>query len=158
MSAAALLSQLAAQGLHLTRRGGSIVISPRQAATPEVVDLVRANKPDLLALLPDGAEVPPSIRAVDSGPEKPDERADAPDINAALRQERKRLLDQAASMLRERPGDSRAVVSVPQADGRCLVAIALRNEDGTIGTGLVNALIDPFALLQLAERHSTALH
>lgn len=57
MTADALISRLEAQGLHLTRRGGSIVITPGGAATSDIVELVRANKPELLAALPDAAGV-----------------------------------------------------------------------------------------------------
>ena len=75
-----------------------------------------------------------------------------------MKPERQRLVTQAVEMLRDRPGDTRAVVGAPHADGRCLVAVALRHPDGTIGTALLDALIDPFALLDLAKRHSVAFH
>lgn len=42
--------------------------------------------------------------------------------------------------------------------GCCLVAVAIRNPDGSIETCLLDARIDPFALLELAERHGTTVH
>ena len=68
------------------------------------------------------------------------------------------LISQAVEMLRERPSDVRAVVGKPQSNGRCLVAVAIRNPDGSIETRLLDARIDPFALLELAERHGTTIH
>ena len=68
------------------------------------------------------------------------------------------LIARAVEILRERPGDIRAVVGKPQSNGRCLVAVAIRNPDGSIETRLLDARIDPFALLELVERHGATIH
>jgi hypothetical protein len=68
------------------------------------------------------------------------------------------LIARAIEILRERPGDVRAVVGKPQPNGRCLVAVAIRTSDGSIETCLLDARIDPFVLLELVERHGATIH
>jgi hypothetical protein len=48
MNAAAILSRLQASGLHLRAEGGNLHISPKEAVTPETLDLIREHKAELL--------------------------------------------------------------------------------------------------------------
>ena len=122
MNTPELLERITAAGVTLAARGGNIVARPRSAVTPEVLELIKAHKRELLAAI-----------------QSP-------------------LIARAVEMLRERPSDVRAVVGKPQSNGRCLVAVAIRNPDGSIETCLLDARIDPFALLELVERHGTTIH
>ena len=122
MNTPEVLVRITAAGVTLAARGGNLVARPRAAVTPEVLELIKAHKQELLAAI-----------------ESP-------------------LIARAVEILRERPGDVRAVVGKPQSNGRCLVAVAVRNPDGSIETRLLDAHIDPFALLELIERHGATIH
>lgn len=122
MNTPEILQRITAAGVTLAARGGNIVASPRSSVTPEVLELIKAHKRELLAAI-----------------QSP-------------------LIARAVQMLRERPGDVRAVVGKPQSNGRCLVAVAIRNPDGSIESCLLDARIDPFALLELVERHGARVH
>ena len=122
MNAPDVLARILAAGVTLAVRSGNIVARPRDSVTPQVLELLRAHKRELLAII-----------------ESP-------------------LIARAVEMLRERPGDVRAIVGKPQPNGRCLVAVAIRNPDGSIESCFLDALIDPFTLLELVERHGAAIH
>ena len=122
MNTPEVLVRITAAGVTLAARGGNLVARPRAAVTPEVLELIKAHKQELLAAI-----------------ESP-------------------LIARAVAILRERPGDVRAAVGKPQSNGRCLVAVAVRNPDGSIETRLLDAHIDPFALLELIERHGATIH
>jgi hypothetical protein len=51
MGAPDILQHLAAVGVRLTRRGDKIIAAPREAVTPELVNLIRDHKPELLQSL-----------------------------------------------------------------------------------------------------------
>lgn len=122
MNTPEVLVRITAAGVTLAARGGNLVARPRAAVTPEVLELIKAHKQELLAVI-----------------ESP-------------------LIARAIEILCARPGDVRAVVGKPQSNGRCLVAVAVRNPDGSIETRLLDAHIDPFALLELIERHGATIH
>ena len=122
MNTPELLERITAAGVSLAARNGNIVARPRAEVTPDVLELIKAHKQELLAAI-----------------ESP-------------------LIARAVEMLRERPSDVRVVVGKPQANGRCLVAVAIRNPDGSIEACLLDARIDPFALLELAQRHGVTIH
>ena len=52
-----LLERLTAAGVKLAARGGNIIASPKAAVTPEIVDLIRAHKSELLQTMATDAEV-----------------------------------------------------------------------------------------------------
>ena len=122
MNTPEVLERITAAGVTLAARGGNIVASPRSSVTPEVLELIKAHKRELLAAI-----------------QSP-------------------LIPRAVAILRERPSDMRAVVGKSQSNGRCLVAVAIRKPDGSIETCLLDARIDPFALLELAGRHGATIH
>jgi hypothetical protein len=51
MGAPEILDHLAAVGVRLTRRGDTIIASPKVAVTPDLIDLIRENKPVLMEAL-----------------------------------------------------------------------------------------------------------
>jgi|SRR5208282_600511 len=51
MNAPEVLERLSAAGLRLSVRGSNIVASPKAAATPELVNLIREHKSELLQSL-----------------------------------------------------------------------------------------------------------
>ena len=53
MSATALIAQLKAAGIRISRHGDNLLAEPRVAVTARLLTLIRANKPELLAALPD---------------------------------------------------------------------------------------------------------
>ena len=53
MGAPDILAHLHAAGVSLSRKGDKLIASPREAVTPEIVDLIRAHKPELLEALRD---------------------------------------------------------------------------------------------------------
>ena len=57
MNAPEVLERLTAAGVRLTASGGNIIAAPRSAVTPEVVELVRAHKPELLQTLEQRTEL-----------------------------------------------------------------------------------------------------
>jgi hypothetical protein len=65
MSAPAILAQIKAAGVRISRRGDNLLAEPRAAVTEPLLILMRAHKGELLAALAD----PPSVVA-------PDERAE----------------------------------------------------------------------------------
>jgi hypothetical protein len=123
MNAPDLLNRITAAGVRLAARDGKIIASPRAAVTPEMLELIQANKQELLA-------------AIDPHS----------------------LITRAVDMLRDRPADVRAIVGKPRPDGRCMVEIAVRAPAGSIQTVVLDALIDPFILLELVERHTATVH
>lgn len=63
MGAPDILAQLHAVGVNLSRRGDKLVATPKAAVTPEIVDLLRAHKPELLAALEAVPARPPLSKA-----------------------------------------------------------------------------------------------
>jgi hypothetical protein len=53
MSAPAIIAQLKAAGVRISRRGDNLLAEPRAAVTAPLLTLIRAHKPELLATLPD---------------------------------------------------------------------------------------------------------
>ena len=51
MTAQALLDELAAHGVAVRAVGQNLRLAPKAAVTPELTEIVRAHKPELLALL-----------------------------------------------------------------------------------------------------------
>jgi hypothetical protein len=50
MTLQALLQELEAREVRIEARGGKLYLSPKARLTPDLLDAVRAHKPDLLAL------------------------------------------------------------------------------------------------------------
>ena len=61
MNTPELLARIMAAGVSLSARGGNIVARPRAAVTPEMLELIRAHKHELLASI----ESPLITRAVE---------------------------------------------------------------------------------------------
>lgn len=51
MNAPEILERLTKAGIRLSAKGGNIIAKPKAAVTPEVVELIRAHKPELLQCL-----------------------------------------------------------------------------------------------------------
>ena len=51
MTAPEVLERIRAAGVTLTARDGSLIAKPRAAVTPEVLELLKAHKADLLAAI-----------------------------------------------------------------------------------------------------------
>lgn len=57
MNAFALIARLRAAGITLGSDGSKLKASPRSAVTPDLANLIAANKPDLISALADEAAV-----------------------------------------------------------------------------------------------------
>lgn len=63
MTLGAILAQLSAQGIRLQRDGGNLVVTPREALTDELRELIRDHKPELLQAISN----PPEALALHAG-------------------------------------------------------------------------------------------
>lgn len=65
MGAPDILEHLAAAGVKLARNGGNLIATPRTAVTPDVLQLIRQHKPELLeALSGEPPNVPAAARTI----------------------------------------------------------------------------------------------
>lgn len=133
MRAPDLLARLSALGVRLSREGDGIRVAPRSALTDEARTLIREHKAELLAALP-----------ADAG--------DDPLPHAAAEARRQRVL----AKLAENPALRIAVVCDAEGDP-VPVAVAIRDK-GTVEVHIPAARFDPFALLELVERHGGTVH
>lgn len=129
MGAPDLLARLSALGVRLSREGEAIRAAPRSALTDEARELIRAYKAELLAAL------------------KPDSLTDPP---AEVR--RRRVL----AMLAANPLLRIAVVCDGVGDP-IPVALGIRDK-GTCEVHIPAARFEPFALIELVNRHGGVLH
>jgi len=51
MNVASILSRLEASGVHVRAEGGKLHVSPRESVTDDLLELIRENKPAILAAL-----------------------------------------------------------------------------------------------------------
>ena len=64
MNAPLILEHLAAAGVKLTRNGGNLIATPKAAVTPDVLNLIRQHKPELLEALGEPPNVPAAAPAI----------------------------------------------------------------------------------------------
>ena len=130
MGAPDILAQLHAVGISLSRRGDKLIATPKAAVTPEIVDLIRAHKPALLAVL--------------AGP--------LPDPKAEARQQ------QTLKMLADHPEARYAALTDTQSNPEAiLLTLAIRGQ-ATCELRIPRDRYDPFLLLDLIERHGGTMH
>jgi len=130
MNAPDILVRLHAVGVSLSRRGDKLIATPKAAVTPEILDLIRAHKPELLSALTDPL---------------PDPAAEA---------RRQRVL----AMLADHPEARCAVLSDMRADpGVVLLTMAIRGV-ATCELRIPREKYDGVLLLDLIERHGETIH
>ena len=133
MGAPDILARLHAVGVNLSRQGSKLIATPKAAVTPEIVDLIRAHKPELLAAL----DTPALIGAITD-----EWRTEA----SSEVSRRTRVL----AMLDERPNDRLAVVTEEQGD-RVIVTVAIRDK-ATAEFWIRSDRYDGVRLMELIER------
>ncbi len=186
MNAPEVLERITAAGIRLTANGGNIIASPRAAVTPEVVELIRAHKPELLAVIyqkqsplmqaDQKAELVRLVNLVADYHEfTPEQRAEAieraaGDAQAALECFRELAAgipmpepscdrrQRVLAMLTARPDIQYAIVtdSAPETDS-VVVALAIRDV-GTCELAIPRTKYDGVLLLDLIEKHSGTVH
>jgi len=131
MGAPDILARLHAVGVNLSRNGDRLIATPKTAVTPEIVDLIRSHKPELLA-------------ALTTEP--------LPDFKAEAR--RQKVL----AMLAAHPEARYAALTDMQADpGGVLLTLAIRGV-ATCELHIPREKYDGVLLLDLIERHGATIH
>ncbi len=142
MGAPDILAQLHAVGVNLSRRGDKLIATPKASVTPEIVDLLRANKSELLAAL---SPVTCNVASPDTDDPTPDPAAEG---------RRRRVL----ALLEAHPEAKYAAVSDMQAvPGFVLLTLAIRDV-GTVDLLIPAAKWDGVLFLDLLEKHSGTVH
>lgn len=162
MGAPDILASLAARGLHLSRDGAGIRVTPRSALTDEARRLILAHKAELLATLRESADFGSAASGTKveampgrAQPSDADQGDALPDPAAEAR--RQRVL----AMFAERPDIQRAVYcdGIP-VNGIVTIAVGVRYAGG-IATADIEVQADRYdgmQLLDLIARHGATVH
>ena len=137
MGEADILTTLRAMGLTLTADGGSIRAEPKAELTDEARALIRAYKPELLALLTQSAA---------------DERVDDSLPDPAAEARRGRVI----ALLEDNPHIRLAVVTDLDADLEVVILTVGIRGQGTVDLAIPWERFDGLNVLEIVERYGAA--
>lgn len=133
MSPAEILDRVHGAGVRLRAEGESIIASPKEAVTAEVIELVRQNKPALLAAL-----ARPATHVTD--------------VTLLADDGRERRRQVVLKMLADNPRAPRAVYCDDDTTDPVIVTVAVRGK-GSLEVLIPKAKYDGINLLELADKH-----